>query len=96
MQKVTLIGAANIDIQGFPFKKLIPGDSNPGKIRLCPGGVSRNIAENLSRIGVVTELITAVGGGANGQYILQSCMESGIGINHALILPEMESSTYHA
>ena len=42
---VVLIGAANIDIQGFPFSKLIQRDSNPGFINICPGGVSRNIAE---------------------------------------------------
>ncbi len=96
LQYVTLIGAANVDIQGFPFEKLISGDSNPGKVRICPGGVSRNIAENLSRMGVETELITAIGGGANGQYLIQSCRENGISIGHSLIIPEKDSSTYLA
>ncbi len=96
LQKVTLIGAANIDIQGFPFEELIYRDSNPGEIRICPGGVSRNIAENLSRMGVSTELIAAVGKGVNGEYILDSCRKSGIGTGNILIVPEMESSTYLA
>ena len=96
MQKVTLIGAANIDIQGFPFDELIYRDSNPGRIRICPGGVSRNIAENLSRMGIYTELIAAVGEGINGEYIIDSCRESGVGIDDILVVPRMESSTYMA
>ncbi len=93
---VVLIGAANIDIQGFPFSKLIQRDSNPGVIRVCPGGVSRNIAENLSRMGVSVELVTAIGGGVNGRYLTDSCRECGIGIEHSLVFPEEESSTYLA
>ena len=96
MQKVTLIGAANIDIQGFPFDKLIYRDSNPGRVRVCPGGVSRNIAENLSRMGADTELVSAVGKGANGRFILDSCRQSGIGCSNVLVVPDMESSTYMA
>lgn len=96
MNSVTLIGAANIDIQGFTFEKLITGDSNPGRVRVCPGGVSRNIAENLSKLGVKVELITAIGGGPNGKYIVSSCEKSGIGINRSLVLPDKESSTYLA
>ena len=96
MQKVTLIGAANIDIQGFPYSKLIYKDSNPGEIKVCPGGVSRNIAENLSLLGAVTELISAVGKGVNGDYILDSCRKSGIGCSNVLVVPDMESSTYMA
>ena len=45
---VVVIGAANIDIGGTPYKPLIPGDSNPGVIRMSYGGVGRNIAHNLS------------------------------------------------
>ncbi len=93
---VVLLGAANIDIQGFPYDTLVQADSNPGVIRVCPGGVSRNIAENLARMGVSVELVTAIGGGVNGRYLLDSCRECGIGTGYSLVLPEKESSTYLA
>ena len=96
MKYVVLIGAANIDIQGFPYDTLLEKDSNPGSIKVCPGGVSRNIAENLSRMDIPVELITAIGGDANGQYIVQSCRECGIGLDHTLIAQEAHSSTYLA
>ncbi len=93
---IALIGAANIDIQGFSTDKIIARDSNPGKIKFCPGGVSRNIAENLSRLGVKTELLSAIGGDSNGKHIIESCKACGIGIDNAFIFPDERSSVYLA
>lgn len=93
---VALIGAANIDIQGFSSRTLIDRDSNPGRIEFCPGGVSRNIAENLSRLGIQTELISAIGGDPNGTLILDSCRSCGIGTDYSLIVPDAVSSVYLA
>ena len=93
---IALIGAANIDIQGFSSNPIIARDSNPGKIEFCPGGVSRNIAENLSRLGVKTELISAIGDDPNGSLILESCKKCGVGSNYTLIVPNTVSSVYLA
>jgi len=93
---VALIGAANIDIQGFSNNPIIKKDSNPGKIEFCPGGVSRNIAENLARLGIKTELITAVGDDPNGSLILDSCRSCGISSEYSLIVPNTVSSVYLA
>ncbi len=70
---VTVIGGATVDISGFAAGKLISGDSNPGRIQMCCGGVGRNIAENLGRLGVETKLLTAVGRDVYGQMILENC-----------------------
>ena len=93
---VVLIGAANIDIQGFSRNPIIARDSNPGRIEFCPGGVSRNIAENLARLGIKTELISAIGDDPNGSLILDSCRNSGIGSDYSLIIPNAVSSVYLA
>ncbi len=93
---IALIGAANIDIHGFSSKPIIAKDSNPGGIELCAGGVSRNIAENLSRLGIKTELISAIGDDRNGSLILESCKKCGIGSNYTLIVPNAVSSIYLA
>ena len=91
-----LIGAANIDIQGFSTNAIIGRDSNPGKIEFCPGGVSRNIAENLARLGIRTELISAIGDDPNGSLILDSCKSAGIGSDYSLIMSDTVSSVYMA
>jgi len=93
---VALIGAANIDIQGFSSNPIIEKDSNPGRIEFCPGGVSRNIAENLARLGIKTELISALGDDPNGSLILDSCKNCGIGSDYSLIVPNTVSSVYLA
>ena len=48
---VVIIGSANIDVAGYSHESLNYADSNPGKIKFTPGGVGRNIAQNLALLG---------------------------------------------
>jgi len=91
-----LVGGANLDILGISQNTLIFQDSNPGRVKFHAGGVVRNIAENLSRLGIRTELIIATGSGIDGQYIRENCRAAGISLEHALTLEEEISSTYMA
>ena len=59
--KIAIIGGINIDIEGAPYKEIKYHDSNPGKIRLSYGGVGRNIAENVARLGGDCAMISCVG-----------------------------------
>lgn len=93
-QYVTVIGGANIDITGTPYYKLNPNDSNPGKTTLSLGGVARNIAENLSRMGVNIEFITVLGNDSHSYEIKESCKELHISLEHSLIIPNERTSTY--
>lgn len=93
-KRVAVIGGANVDIGGFPQGTLIPGDSNPGKVRMSAGGVGRNIAENMARMGLQVELITALGEDANGRMLMEDCLRKGIGMEHAIRVPDMNTSVY--
>ena len=44
---IAVVGGMNMDITGSVTSSLIPGDSNPGKVTMTPGGVGRNIAEDV-------------------------------------------------
>ena len=37
---VTVVGGMNMDIGGRPYKTLVGKDSNPGAVRMSPGGVA--------------------------------------------------------
>ena len=37
---VVIIGSANIDVAGYSHESLNYADSNPGKIKFTPGGVT--------------------------------------------------------
>ena len=79
-EHVAVIGGANVDVHGIPHAPLRRGDSNPGRIRWSAGGVARNVAENLSRLGLDARLISAVGDDDSGRFLLQHCREAGIGV----------------
>jgi pseudouridine kinase len=57
---VVCIGAANIDRKLRPAAALLMGTSNPARQEESFGGVARNIAENLARLGADVALVTAV------------------------------------
>ena len=88
------VGGANVDIHGQSFAPLIMRDSNPGRLHLSVGGVTRNILDNLTRLGRRCELVSAVGGDAFGRMILDSCARLGIGTQGLDVRPGHSSSSY--
>ena len=91
---VTVIGGSNMDIQGAPNNPLVMHDSNPGRVDLSMGGVGRNIAENLSRLGVNTKLISAIGNDLYGNTILSECKNLNIDVNDCFVSDEYSTSIY--
>ena len=93
---VCVIGAANVDICGYPDSTLIPRTSNIGRISVSMGGVGRNIAENIARMGIKTKLITAVGCDGYGRMIAEYSEAAGIDTSEFVTVQDSISSTYMA
>jgi pseudouridine kinase len=93
---ILVIGAANLDIKGRPDSRPVHGSSTSGMIRVSPGGVARNIAENLVRLDVETVLLTAVGDDENGGQLLGQAAGSGIDVSEALIIDGGRTGAYVA
>lgn len=93
---VTIVGASNIDILGRTAAPIISEDSNPGTMELCAGGVGRNVAENLARIGVSVKVISALGDDAFGDKVIEMSTAAGIDMNHCYIKPDGHTSSYMA
>lgn len=89
-----VIGGANIDICGAPTSDLRMRDSNPGTVNVSPGGVARNIAENLARLGVNCRLITAVGTDYHGDLLCEQGQAAGIDMGYVLRVDARPTSTY--
>jgi len=81
-KKVSVIGGCNMDIVGFPHKRLIRQDSNPGMVKMSPGGVGRNIAENVALLGLSVNMYSALGNDINGDSIINSSKESGVNMDN--------------
>ena len=89
-----VVGGVNVDIGGQSYAPLVARDSTPGRVRISLGGVGRNIAHNMSLLGVDVRLLTAFGDDLHAQRVAASCGELGIDISHALQVPGGTTSTY--
>ncbi|MBQ7454950.1 MAG: carbohydrate kinase family protein [Clostridia bacterium] len=85
MAEIAVFGGANMDVLGFPQGEARLRDSNIGRVRFRPGGVGRNIAEQICALGCRCELLTAFGADLAGQALRAACEQAGIGIAHALL-----------
>jgi pseudouridine kinase len=75
---VVVVGGATIDLKAQASTITSLGTSNPGHARLSPGGVGRNVAENLARLGTRVHLIAAVGRDAWGDRLLAETSAAGV------------------
>lgn len=85
-----------IDAKGQPRRALVPGSSVRGTVRLSIGGVARNVAENLARLGVRATLISAVGDDPMGRFLLDATEHAGVNVEHVLVWPGQRSGAYIA
>ena len=89
-----VVGGVNVDIGGRSFAPLVAADSNPGTVSISLGGVGRNIAHNMSLMGIEVRLLTAYGADLNGERVAASCSELVIDLSNALRIPGATTSTY--
>ena len=90
VQPIIVVGGANLDILGQAHSRLAAGDSTPGHIQYTRGGVGRNVAENLARLGLPTRLFTRVGLDDGGQRLCDETRASGVdtaGVGRSADLP---------
>ena len=94
--KITIIGAANIDLIGYPKEKLIYKDANIGTLETILGGVGRNIAENLSRLGFKVEFLSVFGKDDFSKKIIESCIELDISTKYCTFNENCSTSVFMA
>ena len=80
---VCVIGGPSIDIFGTASQKIVPEDSNIGQISFAFGGVGRNIANNLAKLGIDVELVCVTGNDDYAEKIIEHCKKEGIGLNYS-------------
>ncbi len=93
---ILVFGVSIYDIFGFASNNYKCRDSNPGKVRVSYGGVCRNIAENMARVGTNLKFISIVGDDDKGRCILQHAEALGIDIKDSLIVYGESTPTYMA
>ncbi|MEM8903228.1 MAG: carbohydrate kinase [Actinomycetota bacterium] len=77
-----VIGGANLDIKAQSAAAAVAATSNPGSVTSSVGGVGRNIAENLARLGTTTHLVAAIGDDPFGERVLSATRAAGVHLDH--------------
>jgi pseudouridine kinase len=92
---VVVLGGANVDLKARSKGAVVAATSNPGTACLTPGGVGRNVAENLARLGTPVRLLTAIGNDVLGGDLLAATARAGVDVTLIRRL-EMPTGTYTA
>jgi pseudouridine kinase len=96
MSHILVIGAASVDVKGRAHTELQPGTSVPGDVTVSFGGVGRNVAENLARLGQPTILLSVVGRDPFGAQILERTSSAGVDVSKVIISLDYHSAAYIA
>lgn len=95
-RKTLILGGANVDVVATPGQRLVMGDSNPGTVRVSFGGVGRNLAENMARLGAEVHLVSVFGDDPLGRLCHGFCAERGIGMGFSAFTRRRGTGTYVA
>lgn len=91
-----VLGGAGVDIVGRLDSQPIPKTSNPAQIRTSYGGVARNVAENLARLGQSVILISAVGEDQVGEQLIDHTSQAGVDCRCVMRTSEAPTGAYLA
>jgi pseudouridine kinase len=95
-QHITCIGGANVDRKAQVFQPILYKTSNPATFTQSCGGVARNVAENLGRLGCSASLITCVGEDTEGTWLLEKTKQHHVDISQSVVIPMERTGTYTA
>jgi pseudouridine kinase len=80
MNDILLVGESGIDYFGQSYGKLLKKNTNSGKVTISFGGLMRNTAENLTRLGNKVILLTALGDDVYGNKLDEYMTSLGVKI----------------
>lgn len=83
-RSVVVVGGANMDLKAHSRRPAVLRTSNPGSAMTTPGGVGRNIAENLARLGTPTHLVAPIGRDAFGEELVAHTRAAGVLVDQVI------------
>ncbi|MBK9476783.1 MAG: carbohydrate kinase family protein [Tetrasphaera sp.] len=92
MPSVVVLGAALLDLHARSRARIIPGTSNPGRVHTTAGGVGRNIAESIARLGTQVALVALIGPDEAGDRVLRDTSAAGVDVSLVMTGPEPTGS----
>lgn len=94
--RAVCIGGAVIDRKYSARAVIVPATSNPVDGFRSLGGVARNVAENLARLGTETSFISLIGNDEPGREILSEMRRLGIDVSQVVVTDAAPTAEYVA
>lgn len=93
---VACFGAANIDRLAHAEQPVVLGSSNPVTISTGLGGVARNVAESLARLGLPVSLVSRLGADSEGDSVVKDMTDLGVDMKATARSPAGTTAGYTA
>jgi pseudouridine kinase len=94
--RIACFGAAHVDHRARALGPVRLGTSNPVAMRHGPGGVARNVAESLTRLGCDVALVTRLGNDPAGDRVLAALAVLGTDLSQVSRSATAETAGYTA
>jgi pseudouridine kinase len=95
-KRIFCCGGSTIDRKYWAEKQIVFGTKNLVRGHRAFGGVARNVAENLIRLGVPTTLMTIVGDDENGRSLVRHLRDLGVDTSPVVVTSTDMTAEYAA
>ena len=85
---IVVIGAAFVDIKGFPMDNYIPTGRNVGRVEYLHGGVARNVVEDIANVELRPTFLGLVDDSPMGADVLQKLQNHKVNTQYVRCVPE--------
>ena len=85
---IIVIGAAFVDIKGFPEGAYIPDGRNVGDVKYIHGGVARNVVEDIANMELRPTFVGIVDDTPLGSDVLRKLQNHKVNTDHVLVRPD--------
>jgi pseudouridine kinase len=93
---IICIGGAAVDRKYRAFNPVRSGTSNPVRGERSFGGVARNVAENLARLGCPVALLSCIGADESGRSLSSHLHSAGVDPAGLIVVDEARTAEYSA
>ena len=85
---IVVLGAVFVDIKGYPTSTYIPGGRNVGRVEQVPGGVSRNVVEDIANVELRPTYLGIVDDTPMGEAVVQKLRNHKVNTDYVLTIPD--------
>ncbi|MBR3796159.1 MAG: carbohydrate kinase family protein [Clostridia bacterium] len=85
---ILVIGAAFVDIKGFPQDNYIPNGRNVGRVEYIHGGVARNVVEDIANVELRPTYLGIVDDTPMGDAVLKKLRNHKVNCDYVLTIPD--------